>query len=69
MAQLGRTIVCSIHSPNSSIFAKFDHVYVLADGQCIYRNSVQNLVPFFQRIGIECPKYYNPADFGKWTAN
>ncbi|KAK9293493.1 hypothetical protein QLX08_011583 [Tetragonisca angustula] len=63
LAQLGRTIVCSIHTPNSSIFAKFDHVYVIAGGHCIYRNTVHNMVPFFQRIGIECPKYYNPADF------
>ncbi|KAF3426173.1 hypothetical protein E2986_03051 [Frieseomelitta varia] len=63
LTQLGRTIVCSIHTPNSSIFAKFDHVYVIAGGHCIYRNTVHNMIPFFQRIGIECPKHYNPADF------
>ncbi|XP_076239728.1 ATP-binding cassette sub-family G member 1 [Calliopsis andreniformis] len=62
-ARLGRTVVCSLHTPSASIFAKFDHVYVVAGGQCAYRNSVDNLIPFLQQVGIECPKHYNPADF------
>lgn len=63
LARLGRTVICSLHTPSASIFAKFDHVYVIADGQCVYRNTVDNLVPFVRQIGIECPQYYNPADF------
>ncbi|XP_076766313.1 ATP-binding cassette sub-family G member 1 isoform X2 [Xylocopa sonorina] len=63
LAQSGRTVVCSLHTPSASIFAQFDHVYVIADGQCVYRSTVNNLVPFVKKIGIECPKHYNPADF------
>ncbi|XP_057335911.1 ATP-binding cassette sub-family G member 1-like [Microplitis mediator] len=63
VAQGGRTVVCSIHTPSASIFSKFHHVYVVADGQCVYRGSVDDLVPYFDDIGIECPKHYNPADF------
>ncbi|XP_034187738.2 ATP-binding cassette sub-family G member 1 isoform X1 [Osmia lignaria lignaria] len=63
LARLGRTVICSIHTPSARIFAKFDHVYVVANGQCVYRNTVQNLVPFLQQVGLECPKHYNPADF------
>lgn len=64
VAQGGRTVVCSIHTPSASIFSKFHHVYVVADGQCVYRGSVDDLVPYFEDVGIECPKHYNPADFG-----
>ncbi|KZC09021.1 PREDICTED: ATP-binding cassette sub-family G member 1-like [Dufourea novaeangliae] len=62
-ARLGRTVICSLHTPSASIFAKLDHVYVVSGGQCIYRSTVANLVPFFRQVGIECPKHYNPADF------
>nr|XP_033326604.1 ATP-binding cassette sub-family G member 1-like [Megalopta genalis]XP_033326605.1 ATP-binding cassette sub-family G member 1-like [Megalopta genalis]XP_033326606.1 ATP-binding cassette sub-family G member 1-like [Megalopta genalis] len=63
LAQLGRTVICSLHTPSASVFSKFDHVYVVTEGQCVYRSTVGNLVPFLRRAGIECPKHYNPADF------
>ncbi|XP_043264536.1 ATP-binding cassette sub-family G member 1-like [Colletes gigas] len=63
LTQLGRTVICSLHTPSASIFAKFDHTYVVAGGQCVYRGTVNNLVPFLRQVGIECPKHYNPADF------
>ncbi|XP_012265456.2 ATP-binding cassette sub-family G member 1 [Athalia rosae] len=59
----GRTVICSIHTPSASIFAKFHHVYVVAAGQCVYRGPVNNVVPFLERLGADCPKHYNPADF------
>ncbi|XP_014600224.1 PREDICTED: ATP-binding cassette sub-family G member 1-like [Polistes canadensis] len=60
---LTRTIICSIHTPSASIFSKFDNVYVMANGQCVYRGPSNNIVSFFQQINIECPIHYNPADF------
>ncbi|CAD6242592.1 GSCOCT00009528001.2-RA-CDS [Cotesia congregata] len=63
VAQGGRTVICSVHTPSATMFAKFQHVYVVASGQCVYRGSVDELVPYFEDVGIECPKHYNPADF------
>ncbi|KAL0102027.1 hypothetical protein PUN28_018521 [Cardiocondyla obscurior] len=63
LAHFGRTVVCSVHTPSASAFQKFDHVYVITNGQCVYRDSTHNLVPFLRNIGLECPKHYNPADF------
>lgn len=65
VAQSGRTVVCSIHTPSATIFAKFHQVYVVAAGQCVYRGPYSNVVPFLDYVGIECPKHYNPADFSK----
>lgn len=63
--RLTRTIICSIHTPSATIFSKFDNIYVMANGQCVYRGPSSNVVPFLQQIGIECPIHYNPADFSK----
>jgi len=65
LARFGRTVVCSIHTPNATAFKKFDHVYVVAAGQCLYRGTSNNVIPFLQSLDIECPKHYNPADFCK----
>lgn len=39
----------------------FDHVYVVANGQCIYQGEGQNIVPYMETIGLRCPVTYNPA--------
>ncbi|XP_028045850.1 ATP-binding cassette sub-family G member 1 isoform X2 [Monomorium pharaonis] len=63
LARFGRTVVCSVHTPSANAFQKFDHVYVITNGQCIYRDSASNVVPFLRNVGIECPIHYDPADF------
>jgi ABC-type multidrug transport system ATPase subunit len=32
----GKTVVATIHSPNSQAFALFDRLYLLMDGYCVY---------------------------------
>jgi ATP-binding cassette, subfamily G (WHITE), member 1 len=63
LAQEGRTIICTIHSPSPYLFEIFDLVYTLAQGQVIYQGSSQNLVPFLRQLDLPCPKFYSPSDF------
>ncbi|XP_015366399.1 PREDICTED: ATP-binding cassette sub-family G member 1-like [Diuraphis noxia] len=63
LAKQGRTVVCTIHQPSSSLFHMFDHVYMLARGSCIYNGSPKQLVPFLAQVGHVCKPTHNPADF------
>lgn len=69
LAQEGKTIICSIHTPSALLFEMFDHLYALADGCCIYQGSTENLVPFLNDLDLVCPETYNPSDFLLEIAN
>ncbi|XP_055678052.1 ATP-binding cassette sub-family G member 1-like [Lutzomyia longipalpis] len=63
LAHSGRTVICVIHQPSSFVLELFDDIYVLSDGQCIYRGPIDSIVGKFQEAGYLCPQYYNRADF------
>lgn len=63
LAKQNKTIVCTIHQPSATTFALFDHIFVLARGQCVYQGGPSVLVPFLNRLNLKCPKHYNPSDY------
>lgn len=63
LAREGRTIVCTIHQPSALLLNMFDHLFTVAEGQCIFTGTAANIVPFLREIDIICPEHYSPSDF------
>lgn len=63
LARAGRTIVATIHQPNSKIVQLFDMLLLLSEGRTMYFGEAQKAVPYFDSVGFKCPLAFNPADF------
>jgi len=63
LARKRRTVVCTIHQPNSDITDMFDDFMLLASGRCVYNGSWRAAVEWFGRQGFVTPTYKNPTDF------
>ncbi|CAG9861384.1 unnamed protein product [Phyllotreta striolata] len=63
IAEEGRTVICSIHTPSAKLFSMFDSVYIISEGQCVYQGYGPEVVGYLSDLDIECPRHYNPADF------
>ncbi|GMH37379.1 hypothetical protein BSKO_05252 [Bryopsis sp. KO-2023] len=63
LAAKGRTVVCTIHQPNSDIVETFDDFALLANGKNMYFGAWKGAVDFFAGAGYKCPIYKNPTDY------
>ncbi|KAI6242749.1 hypothetical protein M3Y99_00181500 [Aphelenchoides fujianensis] len=50
LAQKNMTIICTIHSPSSEIFCKFDQVMFLAEGRVAYWGTPDQCYKFFGEV-------------------
>lgn len=58
-----RTCIMTVHQPSSDVFALFDSLMLLVDGQLVYCGSAKGSIDHFAAAGYRCPAYSNPADF------
>jgi len=64
LATKGHTVICSIHQPRSSIYAKLDTLLLLSQGRTLYYGKGGTAVTeYFSRLGHPVLEGYNPADF------
>jgi ABC-type multidrug transport system ATPase subunit/ABC-type multidrug transport system permease subunit len=64
LANEGRTIVMTIHQARSDMFKSFENVLLLArGGALVYTGKGEDMLPYFQKHGYECPVTTNPSDF------
>ena len=63
LARRGKTIVQTIHQPNSDMFEMFDRLMLMARGEIIFFNEAKYAVDHFASINFKCPELSNPADY------
>ena len=62
LARAGRTVICSIHQPRSSIYNNLDKICVLSGGNLVYIGERAGAEEYFAKLGHPVPKGFNPAD-------
>ncbi|TIB61991.1 hypothetical protein E3P77_03917 [Wallemia ichthyophaga] len=55
-------VIATIHSPNWEIFTLFNNLILLSKGESVYNGNINQLVPYFGKLGYRFPQYSNPAD-------
>ncbi|KAG9139257.1 hypothetical protein Leryth_011265 [Lithospermum erythrorhizon] len=64
LAQDGHTVICSIHQPRGSVYAKFDDIVLLSKGELVYSGPAgREPLAYFENLGYRCPDHENPAEF------
>ncbi|CDW76556.1 abc transporter family protein [Stylonychia lemnae] len=62
-ANKGKTVISTIHQPSSEAFNLFDRLILMCDGFIVFQGEAIKCERYFNKIGIPCPKYANPADY------
>jgi hypothetical protein len=44
----------------------FDDVYLIREGQCLYKGPINDLTFVLREAGFQCPSFYNKAGFGRY---
>lgn len=59
-----KTIIMTIHQPNSEIFALFDKLVLMVEGSLIYQGPAATATFYFSKeFGLTCPEFHNPTDY------
>lgn len=61
--------LCLNHVDSSVPLLFLHQLYILSQGQCIYKGTVPYLIPYLKNLSLHCPTYHNPADFSRSTVS
>ena len=62
-ALAGRTIICTVHQPNSESFQLFNRLLLLHDGYQIYQGPTADILPYLKSLDVRMGKYQNIPEF------
>lgn len=63
IADLGKTIMITIHQPSYNMLECFDKIILMSQGYCMFEGSIPDCVKFFNECGFEVPSNVTPTDF------
>ncbi|KAK8594325.1 hypothetical protein V6N13_126133 [Hibiscus sabdariffa] len=63
IAEVGKTVITTIHQPSSRLFHKFDKLILLGKGSSLYFGKASEAMVYFSSIGCSPLIAMNPAEF------
>ncbi|GMJ13975.1 Arabidopsis thaliana ATP-binding cassette G22, ATP-binding cassette G22 [Hibiscus trionum] len=63
IAEVGKTVITTIHQPSSRLFHKFDKLILLGKGSLLYFGKASEAMVYFSSIGCSPLIAMNPAEF------
>ncbi|CAN0245089.1 unnamed protein product, partial [Scytosiphon promiscuus] len=57
------TVVVALLQPPPETYELFDNVLLMAEGKIIYHGPREDVVPYFNSLGITCPARKDEADW------
>ncbi|RLN31597.1 hypothetical protein BBJ28_00024454 [Nothophytophthora sp. Chile5] len=60
---LHKAIVIALLQPAPEVFALFDNVLILNEGEMMYNGPREDVVPYFETLGFKCPHGRDVADY------
>ncbi|KAH1123083.1 hypothetical protein J1N35_006243 [Gossypium stocksii] len=63
IAEVGKTVITTIHQPSSRLFHKFDKLILLGKGSLLYFGKASEAIVYFSSIGCSPQIAMNPAEF------
>ncbi|PIA54230.1 hypothetical protein AQUCO_00900643v1 [Aquilegia coerulea] len=63
IAEVGKTVITTIHQPSSRLFHKFDKLILLGKGSLLYFGKASDATVYFSSIGCTPLIAMNPAEF------
>ncbi|KAL3665728.1 hypothetical protein V7S43_009161 [Phytophthora oleae] len=61
--RLRKTVVIALLQPSPEVFALFDDVMILNEGQVMYHGPCDRVQSYFEELGFSCPPERDTADF------
>ncbi|KAJ1462443.1 P-loop containing nucleoside triphosphate hydrolase protein [Pelagophyceae sp. CCMP2097] len=69
LADQGRTVVCVIHQPSSTVFDLFDDLTIVSEGELVYHGAVAEVDDTFRSLGFPRPSSASRAEHAVETVS
>lgn len=63
IADLGKTVMITIHQPSYNMLECFDKIILMCQGFSIFEGTIPDCIKFFNECGFEVPSNVTPTDF------
>jgi ABC-type multidrug transport system ATPase subunit/ABC-type multidrug transport system permease subunit len=60
---LHKAVAISLLQPAPEVFAMFDYILIMNEGEVMYHGAREDVMPYFESLGFQCPPDRDVADY------